>query len=95
MHPQLLDRPDGTAAREHTGAAQDAAPAAQHTARPRLAPASASAADSRAPRDSETDRGGGGRRRQDSPSVASPARPMVPTVSPQPSGPRGNLIRSY
>ena len=29
MHPQLLDRPDGTAAREHTGAAQDTAPAAQ------------------------------------------------------------------
>ena len=57
MHPQLLDRPDGIAAREHTGAAQNAAPAAQHTARPRLAPASASAADSRAPRDSETDRG--------------------------------------
>ena len=57
MHPQLLDRPDGIAAREHTGAAQNAAPAAQHTARPRLAPASASVADSRAPRDSETDRG--------------------------------------
>ena len=37
--------------------AQDTAPAAQHTVRPRLAPASASAADSRAPRDSETDRG--------------------------------------
>jgi len=36
-----LDRPNGTAAREHTGAAHDAAPAAQHTARPRLVPASA------------------------------------------------------
>ena len=42
---------------KRTGVAQDTAPAAQHTVRPRLAPASASAADSRAPRDSETDRG--------------------------------------
>ena len=45
MHPQLLDRPDGTAAREYTGAAQDAArPSTRRDpARrgPRWAPASA------------------------------------------------------
>ena len=63
MHPQLLDRPDGTAAREHTGAAQDAAPAAQHTARlsttrPTLGSRLSRDADREDPRISEGNRGG-------------------------------------
>ena len=58
MHPQLLDRPDGTAAREYTGAAQDAAPAAQHTARPTLGSRLSSDADREDPRVSEGNRGG-------------------------------------
>ena len=46
-------------------------------------------------RASAREAGDGGRRRRDSPSVASPARPTVPTGLPHPSGPRGTLIRSY